>query len=74
MAMVEVMAVVSHAGPPLGGQMPWATESARALERVRSDPMLATRELLNNMLTAATTGTYYSTDPSDSKTVELWAR
>ena len=35
-AMVETMSVVRCAGPPLGGQMPWATASARALLRASS--------------------------------------
>ena len=35
-AMVDTMAVVRWAGPPLGGQMPWVTASARALERASS--------------------------------------
>jgi len=29
-AMVDVIWVLRWAGPPLGGQMPWATASARA--------------------------------------------
>lgn len=37
MAMVDTMFVVKWAGPPLGGQMPWATASARALERASSE-------------------------------------
>jgi hypothetical protein len=37
MAMVETMSVVNQAGPPLGGQMPWATASARALLRASTE-------------------------------------
>lgn len=37
MAMVDVIAVVNHAGPPLGGQMPCATASARALPRASTE-------------------------------------
>ena len=50
------------------------TKKARVLERSRSDPKMITRELLDIMKTAADTGAFYSTDPNDNKTVELWAR
>ena len=50
------------------------TKKARVLERSRSDPKMITRELLDIMQTAANTGAFYSTDPNDNKTVELWVR